>query len=167
MATKSNSLDKNPEACDVLLAWWRDLDNNRGDRAALRRCHNTVDIVFNPAYHKLWLTLNKLGFGNRDSVALIAGVLANVKNHQGGEAFATQMASMKDGSTPLVSGLRFKRLLKIKDKEELFSSIVRIVKLMDGSVNACNLANGLYWWNDYTKKEWAYSYYEKASESKH
>lgn len=165
MATK-NSLEKNPEACQVLLDWWKDLDNNRGDRAGLRRCHNTVDIVFNPVYHKLWLNLNKLGFRNRDSIALIAGVLANVKSHQGGESFPAQMANVKDGSNPQVSGLRFKRLLKVKDKEEFFSSIVRIVKLMDGNVNVCNLANSLYWWNDITKKEWAYSYYEKTPESK-
>lgn len=167
MTTFKKSLDKNPETCQVLLSWWKDLDNNRGDRADLRRCHNTVDIVFNPAYHRLWLALNKIGFGNRDSVALIAGVLANVKNHQDAESFAAQMAHLKDGSNPQVSGLRFKRLLKIKDKEELFSSVVRIVKLMDGNVNACNLANSLYYWNDGTKKDWAYSYYEKAPESKY
>lgn len=166
MTIKKSSLEKNPEACQALLTWWRDLDNNRADRADLRRCHNTVDVVFNPAYHKLWLALNKLGFGNRDSVAVIAGVMAHVKNHQAGESFASQMASVKDGSNAQVSGLRFKRLLKIKDKEELFSSIVRIVKLMDGNVNACNLANSLYWWNDITKKEWAYSYYEKTPGTK-
>jgi CRISPR system Cascade subunit CasB len=159
-------METNPEACQALLTWWKNLDNNRGDRAGLRRSHNTVDIVFNPSYHKLWLSLNKLGFGNRDSVALIAGVLAHVKNHQSNESFAAQMANAKNGSNAQVSGLRFKRILKIQDKEELFSSIVRIVKLMDGNVNACNLANSLYWWNDITKKEWAYSYYEKASGSK-
>lgn len=167
MTTTTSSLKKNPEACQALLTWWKDLDNNRGDRADLRRCHTTVDVVFNPAYHRLWLALSKFGFKNRDSIALIAGVMANVKDHHGGESFAAQMASAKNGSGSQVSGLRFKKLLKIKDKEELFSSMIRVVKLMDGNVNACDLANGLYWWNDSTKKEWAYTYYEKVPEGKH
>lgn len=166
MTINTYSLEKNPDACQALLTWWKNLDNNRGDRAELRRCHNTVDVVFNPSYHSLWVSLNRLGFRNKESVALIAGVLVNIRNHRGNESFATQMAALKDGSSPQVSGSRFKRLLKIKDKEELFSSVVRIVKLMDGNVNICSLANGLYWWNERTKKEWAYTYYEKIPEGK-
>ena len=162
MINGSTSLEKNSDACNVLIAWWKNLDNERGDRADLRRCHNVVEVVFNPTYHRLWLDMNKIGFGNKDSVALIAGVLAHVRNDQRGESFAAQMASLNGGSNSQISSLRFKRLLKIEGKEELFSSIVRVIKLMDGNVNICNLANSLYWWNDITKKQWAYSYYEKA-----
>ena len=162
MTNESTSLEKNSDACKVIMAWWKNLDNERGDRADLRRCHNIAEVVFNPTYHELWLKLNKTGFRRKDSVALIAGALAHVKSDQSGEPFAAQMASPKSGPNSQVSGLRFKRLLKIEDNDDLFISIVRVVKLMDGNVNVCNLANSLYWWNDITKKQWAYSYYEKA-----
>ena len=40
--------------------------------------------------------------------------------------------------------------------------MIRLVRLLGGSVDIVSLANGIYWWNERTKKEWAYAYYENA-----
>ena len=159
------SLESNQEARENLFKWWNALDNNRGDRASLRRSHDTMEVVFNPAYHHLWRDMNKLGFRNKDSLAVVAGVLVHVRNHDGSKSFATQMATPKaEGSNARVSGLRFRRLLKIdnRDYDKLLTSMVRVVKHLDGNVNIYSLANSIYWWNEYTRKQWAYDYYEKA-----
>lgn len=161
------SLESNADARETLYKWWTGLDERRGERAMLRRCHDTSEVVFNPAYHRLFRSLNQIGFNkiNRESLALIAGVLSHVKTHSGSDSIARQIASPKvGGDKARVSGLRFRRLLKIKgeDKDELFSSMIGIVKLLDGNVNIHSLANSLYWWNNITKKQWAYDYYERA-----
>lgn len=164
MKQKHESLFISRAASEVLMDWWKELDENRGDRAVLRRCRNTTEVVFSPAFHHLRLKLSQIGYFNPESLALIAGVLSHVKIHDNGARFATQMATPKtEGSNARVSGLRFRRLLKIKDRDELFESIKRTVHLLDGNLNIYNLANDLYWWdNGGTQKQWAYDYYENA-----
>ena len=46
--TKSLSFVYNQDAHDALLQWWKDLDDSRGDRAALRRCHNPTESMSSP-----------------------------------------------------------------------------------------------------------------------
>lgn len=151
-------------ASEVLMDWWEELDENRGDRAMLRRCRNTTEVVFSPAFHRLRLKLGQIGYFNTQSLSLIAGVLSHVKTHDGSVSFAAQMATPKtEGSNARVSGLRFRRLLQIKDKDELLESVKRTVDLLDGNLNIYSLANDLYWWdNERTQKQWAYEYYENA-----
>jgi CRISPR system Cascade subunit CasB len=165
------SFESNTDAREALYSWWVGLDETRGDRAMLRRCHDSTEVVFNPAYHKLLRSFNQIGFKrvNKESLAIVVGVLSHVKVHSGSESIATQLASPKTGSDKArVSGLRFRRLLKIKDedKDELFGSMIGIVRLLDGNLNIYSLANSLYWWNNNTKKQWAYNYYQRAPEEK-
>ena len=61
-----------------------------------------------------------------------------------------------------MSGLRFRRLLKIEDRDDLYGAVVRTIRLLDGSVNIASLADGVYWWNERTKNNWAFDYYDKA-----
>ncbi len=148
----------NSEAREALLAWYYELNNARGDRAELRRCHTVMEVAFNPAFHRLRLNLNQF---NPESLALVSGVLAHVKNNDTSKHFAAQMATPKHGNVNArVSELRFRRLLKIQDQSELFGAMIRIVRLLDGNVNIPSLATGLYWWNELTRKDWAYAYYD-------
>ncbi|WP_245527582.1 type I-E CRISPR-associated protein Cse2/CasB [Methanosalsum zhilinae] len=151
------------DVCKIVIQWWKDLENRKADRANLRRCHDLSEVVFTPSYHYLWHQLSNLGFKNKRAVALLAGVLAHVKENDTNNTFAGQMAKTKDGSKPKVSELRFRRVLTIDEREELFIYLVRLIKLMNGNVNICNLANSIYWWNDITKKNWAFEYYDKLS----
>ncbi|MDW7725511.1 MAG: type I-E CRISPR-associated protein Cse2/CasB [Candidatus Methanoperedens sp.] len=161
--TKSLSFVSNQDAHDVLMEWWKGLDDFRGDRAALRRCHNPTEVAFNPAFHRLRMRFKQFGYVNQESLALIAGILSHVKRNNDVH-IAAQMATPKSGSnTACVSGLRFRRILKVQDNADLFEPLIRIVHMLDGNVNIPILANSIYWWNsDFTRKDWAFAYYEKA-----
>jgi len=66
---------------------------------------------------------------------------------------------MAEGDKSKVSGLRFRRLLAINTREELYHAMIRIIRLLGGTVNVCDLAKTVYWWNEETKKRLAYDYY--------
>ncbi len=154
-----------PAVSMLLLQWWRDLDSNRGDRADLRRCRVPNDVVFIPSYHRLRNMLVPLGNANDQSLCIVAGVLSHAREHDGSERFAAQLARKKPGSdTPLMSDLRFRRFLSIREPEILFREAIRAVRLLDGTVNVPDLAHGLYWWNDHVRRQWAFDYYGKMYE---
>jgi CRISPR system Cascade subunit CasB len=151
-----------PES-QALTAWWRKLDVNRGDRAELRRCGTPAEVVFTPAYHRLRHDVIRFGAVRDDNLATIAGLAARVKSNAVESTIAEQMASGKgDSSKARVSGLRFRRLLKVKDQEELFLALGRVIALLGGSINLQSMAQSVYFWNDRTRKQWAFDYYSKA-----
>jgi CRISPR system Cascade subunit CasB len=165
-----------PEMRDAFLSWWKELDNVRGDRAALRHCHTPLEVVFTPGFHRLKMRLETFGSVSPDhmeNLAIVAGVLSHVKKYRHKDhernfqrSFAVQMASpsLKCGveKRACVSDLRFRQLLKIDDPDKLYTTMIRLVRLLGGSVDIASLANGIYWWNERTKKEWAYTYYENV-----
>jgi len=152
-----------PETREILIDWWRALDSSRGDRAELRRCHSPLNVAFTPAYHRLRWALMKHGSVKDEDLALVAGVLSHVKSYNPG-SFPRQMAGSDsaDAKKASVSGLRFRRVLTIDDRDKLYETMIRVVHLLGDSVDIPSLANGIYWWNEQTKKEWAFAYYEHA-----
>lgn len=171
MATIYLKFNNDSPEMHELTDWWQALNERRGDRAELRRCATLTDVVFTSAYHRLRLNVGKHGAVNADALALVAGLAAHVKNDRADSTFAEQMATPKDPTSKdgkaKVSGLRFRRLLKIKDKDlnELFTAMGRIVTLLGSSANLQSLARSAYLWNDkYTdiRKEWAFEYYSKS-----
>ncbi|MGA2914346.1 MAG: type I-E CRISPR-associated protein Cse2/CasB [Methanoregula sp.] len=176
MGQKTDLTFSHSGAREALLSWWKELDNVRGDRAALRQCHNPLEVAFTPAFHRLKIRLEAFGSISPDQMnklAIVAGVLSHVKENKpyGHErnlqrAFAIQMASSPSNGGPrkkaCVSSLRFRQLLKIENQDELYTTMIRLVRLIGGSVDIASLANGIYWWNELMKKEWAYAYYENA-----
>jgi CRISPR system Cascade subunit CasB len=165
-----------PDVLDALLSWWKELDNAGVDRAALRRCNNPLEVKITPAFHRLKRRLEpfrSMSPDHVDRLAIVAGVLSYVQENKlnGYErnverAFAVQMTRppQKWGrrDKACVSGMRFRNLLKIEDPDKLYPTIIRLIRLLGGSVDIASLANGIYWWNERTKKEWAYAYYENA-----
>jgi CRISPR system Cascade subunit CasB len=162
MNTTYLKFDHDSPETQTLIAWWQSLNDNRGDRAELSRCSTLAEVAFTPAYHKLRLAVIKFGHVNADGLALVAGLAARVKSNAMGETLAEQMATGKADGSARVSGLRFRRLLKIKDREELFTAMRRVVALLGGAVNLNSFANSLYYWNDRTRKQWAFEYYSKS-----
>ena len=161
---KDFSFSGNSDVQKTLLDWWQGLDQARGDRAELRRATTPTEVAFSPTFHRLLHSLQRWAHLSPASLAVVAGVLAHVKKHDRTAAFAAQLATAKSGSTrPRVSDLRFRRLLKFTERDELFEPLIRTVHLLDGSLNIVSLADGIYFWGDNVRKQWAYSYYEKAS----
>lgn len=162
MSTTYLKFEHDSPETQALSKWWLALNDNRGDRAELRRCSTLAEVAFTPAYHRLRLDLMKFGAVNANSLALVAGLAARVKNSIGGNTLAEQMATGKSDGSARVSGLRFRRLLKLKEREELFTAMGRVISLLGGAVNLQSLADSVYYWNDRTRKQWAFEYYTKS-----
>ena len=157
--------EKGSPETEALATWWHWLDDNRGERAVLRRCRTLNEVAFSPAYHRLRSAVSRFGFVDDDGLALVAGLSARIKSDIGSGGIAEQMATPKSGGDAKkarVSGLRFRRLLKVREREDLFSPMIRVVTLLGESVNIQSLAQGVYFWNDITRKQWAFDYYSKA-----
>jgi CRISPR system Cascade subunit CasB len=162
MATTYLRFNTDSPETQALFAWWHALDTRRGDRAELRRCATLTEVVFTPAYHSLRLAVGKYGAVNDNALALVAGLAARVKMDIPESTLAEQMATGKTDGSARVSGLRFRRLLKVKEAEGLLNAMGRVVALLGGAVNLQSLANSVYFWNDKTRKQWAFEYYSKS-----
>lgn len=162
MSTNYLKFDHDSPVMQAIMAWWQSLNDNRGDRAELRRCSTLTEVAFTPAFHRLRLALMKCGGVNADALALVAGLAARVKNDIPGSTLAEQMATGKSDGSARVSGLRFRRLLKVKGREELYSAMIRILAMLGGGVNLQSLAESVYYWNDRTRKKWAFEYYSQS-----
>jgi len=158
--------DKDSPEYQAIVAWWRELDSRRGERAILRRCRNLTEVAFSPSYHHLRLTISRLGSVNDERLALIAAILAHVKADIEGGSIAEQMATGKTDGTTRVSGLRFRRLLKVKEQDELFRAMIRMIALLGSGCNLQSLVQSLYFWNDEMRKRWAFDYYSKSPNEK-
>jgi CRISPR system Cascade subunit CasB len=169
-----------PELQDALLSWWKELGNIPGDQAALRHCRNLREVAITPAFHRLTRRLEPSGPMSPDQVdrlALVAGVLSQVKENKPDvfeknikRSFAVQMVRPPQkwgrGTTACVSDLKFRKLLKIEVPDNLYTTMIGIVRCLEGSVDLAGLAYGISRWNKQTKKEWAYAYYETAPREK-
>lgn len=159
------------DSSKVLLAWWADLQERPGDRAALRRSSNPVEVVFCPAFHSLLGDLRSAGYplgsDGAAGLAVVSGLAAHVREVSAEGSLARQMAAPRAAGTGArLSGLRFRRLLAIPSREELFPALVRVIRLLDGRIDLPDLARSSFWWGDHTRKRWAYEYYDAAPSEK-
>ncbi|MBF0630507.1 MAG: type I-E CRISPR-associated protein Cse2/CasB [Magnetococcales bacterium] len=150
----------------VLFNWWQGLKHDTGGRARLRRCHTLTEVTLEPCYqslyHHLMLLPEVKEFRERlrerlPAIAALAAMIVSIPEH--GQPIAKQMAQ-RIGDRKRVSEPRFQRLLQCHEPEEIFQSLRRILPLLDQQVDLLGLANGIYYWNDRLRKEWAYAYFE-------
>jgi len=158
------------KAGELLIGWWRELTDRRGERADLRRTAKPVEVILIPAYHRLRVDLLAAGYNvNNEKLAVIAGLVARVREDKPSDSVARQMARIKAGTRPYVAELRFRRILETNSPEELFPILTRCLSLLGDSVNLLDLADSVYGWSDYQRKRWALEYYpnlpKKASQS--
>ena len=66
--------------------------------------------------------------------------------------------SRKEADRPVVSELRFLRLLQSPDTDSLFIGLRRLLPLMGNSLDVIALATDLLNWGDKVRKQWAYDY---------
>ena len=169
--------DLQPRWDQVARRWWatiqgkqEDVAPRRGrDRAALarlRRVATPVEALEEPAVFDLY---KKLGFGRTDidrrlpRVAVVAAVLAHIKEDAmpAESGFRRRFAEMLgQGERPLMSELRFKRLLAAAEDNDLLTTFRRAVALAGGkNINVGDVAASLLDWSDRRRMRWAFDYY--------
>lgn len=161
--------------------WWTSLQDRRADgapnrsrdRAAiarLRRASTPGDAFDEPSVFDLY---RSLGFGVRQNevvrrlprVAVLAAVLAQVKPSDGREGGKQRLATMlgvKAGEDrPVMSPLRFKRLLVADAEQEILTQFRRAVALVGArNIDIGDLAESLLeWGKDPRRMRWAFDYY--------
>lgn len=149
----------------ALFAWWSGLDNNRGDRAELRRCNSPLEVMMTPAFHYARRKfLERRPEDGRDAgnrLPLVVGLAAHVTSPAQRNAHVA-LPSLPDafsrGDRPKVSPLRFRQILEARDDDELFTRVRRVLPMVSSEVSVFSLANDLFWWNDRTRKRWVYDY---------
>ncbi|WP_082021144.1 type I-E CRISPR-associated protein Cse2/CasB [Geobacter anodireducens] len=150
-----NRFLNDPSDCEQLLAWWKWLDDNRGDRARLRRVESPDDVLLTGAFSRFLSEMPEKWSESRQlsSSALVAAIVAQVRTNNEVSSFAVQLATPKDGGDkPRMSELRFQQLQKSHDPAEFFRRLLRAVRMLDGNVNILSLANDvLHWMNEYRK----------------
>ncbi|MDP0562630.1 MAG: type I-E CRISPR-associated protein Cse2/CasB [Candidatus Endonucleobacter sp. (ex Gigantidas childressi)] len=141
------------ETLTRLLAWWHWLDDNRGDRAELRRAESPEDILLTPAFsHFLqqmpedWDDSKKIQI---QDAAMVAAVLARVKTAESNKktTFATALAKPKEKrGKAAMSELRFQQLQKSRTPDDFFRRVCRAVALLNGKANIACLADDVLHW---------------------
>lgn len=159
----------------LLSGWWQQLENDKGERAALRRADSLTKVMLSPAYMRLLRALraNDCAISNHNlplaKIAAIAGLTARVKE-PAKEGLAQRMGSPKlGGATPAFSELRLRRILACDDIEELYTLLRRALALLDDKANLADLAATIWNWaplddkrpND-PRRDLAYDYYAAA-----
>jgi CRISPR system Cascade subunit CasB len=157
--------------------WWAALQDKRadgapnrgGDRAALarlRRAATPLQAVEEPAVISLY---RQLGFGEHQlnhrlpRVAVVAAVLAHIRSdaapQESGrrQSFAEMLGR---DERPLMSALRFKRLLAASNDQDLLNGFRRAVALAGGrNIDVGDLAASLLEWSEKRRMRWAFDYY--------
>ncbi len=136
-------------------AWLHD-ENQRGERARMRRCDSLEEIMLQPAYYRL-CQKKALRKQRPEALAPVAGVLVWVENPD--ERPTAQLLGMpkdKGGDTPLFSELRFQRLLASNTQEDLFQNLRRAVMQLGKTASPAQLADEILHWQ--AQHQWPDSY---------
>lgn len=164
----------------AVLDWFRELTNDPGARARLRRCRSTLDAVLEPkAIHlaRRLGTLSRQARADDDAIAdalNLARVLAHVKTHTG--ALRPMQAAgwkhfpgdRREGdvgeAAPLLSEVRFRRLLTTGTGEPLVAAFIRLIRQLGGEVNIRQLSRDFRFWSHPAfgpaiRQQWAFDYY--------
>lgn len=143
-------------------------------RAELRRLDCLADVMVSPHYQRLyqWLVQRKViaPIGNAQQLpsyqvqqlkqlALLVGLLALIRKNASGKN--GELMSAGDGQ-PVVSELRFRRLLASTDLDDLYGQLRRIIPLMNHQLNVRDLIAEIGQWDSEvmpTPQTWAYAYH--------
>lgn len=156
--------DQEPDPGRAARDWWLGLQSDRASMARLRRCHSPTEALFTPATLSLWRAL-PLKRQRLERAGTLAVVLAHVRDDAGGPPVARAIGPGSLDPThqhePKLSQARFRRLLLTDGQDEaaLMTAMVRLVRMLRGTVNVPDLAQSIVRWNDSTRQRWAFDYF--------
>ncbi len=156
----------------ILREWWQELEDNKGERAALRRAGSLTEVVYCSIYHSLLRTLREEGYTVHETrlpkLAAIAGLAARIDDTPG--ELGAQMGILKTGDKPVISELRMRRVLACDDLEELYTLLRRALSIIGGNASLSGIAATIWDWEPLAEKkpydsrrQMAYDYYKAAS----
>lgn len=140
----------------ALQRWHRWLNDNRGDRARLRRAERPEDVLLTNAFFNFlqrmpeaWRKVTPLF-----TSAAVAGLVSHAEYQpkdkdrtKNTASFAEQMATPARGEKPPVSEFRFQQLQKSRSTDDFYRRIIRAIRLLNGRVNILSLANDVIHWH--------------------
>lgn len=146
----------------IALAWWRkhidrrDEPGQRGLSARLRR-GKLVPVLYEPAVHELGSKLG-LGYPRGYELFRLATLLAEVRGNSG-----ETLAQVLGGNEPVLSELRFQRLMRAEDAEnsELVDHLRRAIHMFSPDkrvFNVAALAADLLNW-EAARPRWCFHYF--------
>jgi CRISPR type I-E-associated protein CasB/Cse2 len=151
---------------DIAETWWRELTSHevggrvtRGTRraalAGLRRAGTPLEVIQEPEALRL---ITRLPHENPDRVAMLAGILAFVRESDDRPVARAIGRTSLDDESAVMSESRFRRLMQVSG-EELMGAMRRLVRLTKGRANVNDLSFAVLRWGDGVKKRWIFSYY--------
>lgn len=151
----------------ALQQWWEDLQQRQGDRAELRRAQTLEDVILLPAFQRACQRFRPF-FRHEEHwesrLASVLGLLAHVRQTSD-RSLAREMASPTSNEPPVVSELRFRRLLQ-RERADLHLAMIRALRMLGHQANLHDLANSVYFWGDAVKRRWAFDYFPHVPEPK-
>lgn len=139
----------NSAEINALQHWHHCLDDNRGDRARLRRSERQEDILLTDSFFHFLQRMPKSWREKKPMLtsAAVAGLLAHVKENRTSGRFAQQLATPAQGKKPPMSELRFQQMQKSRSTDDFYRHVLRAIRLLDGKVNIPSLANDIIHWH--------------------
>ena len=130
---------------DAIVEWRKELEDNHGERARLRRCREPVQVLLNSSYYQLKADLYEWPETQHMALAAAAGLVANADFSGLGYleiSFPAQLGSpKKEGGKPLMSETRFRRLIKSHDWSEFYSRMRRAIHMIKGDANIISIVD--------------------------
>ena len=133
----------------VLRDWHRDLVEERGQRAELKRVRNPLDAALLPVFHRL---AARMPDADKRRLAYIAALASHVDTNSGKSSFGAACSGK-------VSEARMRRLLEADDRDDLHAQLSTALRLLKGVAPLGDLAQGVYFWGDNARRRWATDYY--------
>jgi CRISPR system Cascade subunit CasB len=162
---------KSSDPAALAANWWRGLQpyrhdgqpNPTADRAALARLRR-ADLnaaMVDPATLALFRALDLRTPADLPRVALTAAVLATVREDDPATHPARRLGidPADPNRRPLLSPLRFQRLMLAADDEERLTLFRRAVHLAEGRINVRGVAEALLGWTEDRRRRWIFHYY--------
>lgn len=141
----------------VILGWWsralgdRERPAARALAARLRRA-GPVEALVEREVQELARALS-LGPKDAPRLARLVCLLAELREH-----VSVPLAARLGGAEPVLSTLRFQRLMRAEG-DDLVPLLRRAIGMAEGTANIAALGADLLFWNDKTRARWCFQYF--------
>ena len=161
--------ERNSPIVTAVADWWQSLHLDHGDRGArarLKRCGSVLDALLEPETHKLIASVHEKNVPEQ-KIAILALVLARVKNTANYPSFANALGRTRDDTIPTgdarprLSPMRFSTLLRAGgDTDEFARALRRALAILDDTpFNVRRFIGDVLFFNDRVRQRWTFEYY--------